>query len=343
MRAFFLHTCLVATFFSYSLMAAENGTKATTAPVTSTSASVAQPAGENPIQDNSFLVEEAYNQEDGVIQHISFVQPSSTGDWIYTQTDEWPVRSLKHQVSLTLGFNHAAAYPGSGPGWGDTAINYRYQLVGSGETKLAVAPRVSLLLPTANSGKGRGYGGWGLQTNLPVSIQHNRYLVTHWNAGVTLIPSAQDSLGHHAAAINYNLAESTVWLVKARFNALCEIVWTSNAAVDGPQRVSRAQSLYVSPGVRWAYNFPNGLQIVPGVGFPIGFMSVREQKDVILYLSFEHGFQPAHSRRRLRKRSFVYRCDNLASWISSRSLASSLISNPLLAMRLLLVRRLLAN
>ena len=29
-----------------------------------------------PIQDNSFLVEEAYNQEDGVIQHISFVAPS---------------------------------------------------------------------------------------------------------------------------------------------------------------------------------------------------------------------------------------------------------------------------
>ena len=32
-----------------------------------------------PIQDNSFLVEEAYNQEDGVIQHISFVEPLQHG------------------------------------------------------------------------------------------------------------------------------------------------------------------------------------------------------------------------------------------------------------------------
>jgi len=41
-----------------------------------------------------------------VIQHISFVGPLSTGDWVYTQTDEWPLRSLKHQLSLTLSFNH---------------------------------------------------------------------------------------------------------------------------------------------------------------------------------------------------------------------------------------------
>lgn len=26
---------------------------------------------QSPIQDNSFLIEEAYNQEDGVVQHIS--------------------------------------------------------------------------------------------------------------------------------------------------------------------------------------------------------------------------------------------------------------------------------
>ncbi len=32
-----------------------------------------------PIQDNSFLLEEAYNQEDGVIQHISYfrIEPQS--------------------------------------------------------------------------------------------------------------------------------------------------------------------------------------------------------------------------------------------------------------------------
>src|SRR5215471_21017652 len=180
---------------SASFLVLAETTRFSTSPMISPPESEAAPP--SPIQDNSFLVEEAYNQEDGVIQHISFVQPLSTGDWVYTQTDEWPMRSLKHQISLTVGLNHSAAYEHSGPGWGDTAINYRYQLVGSGETRLAIAPRISVLLPSGNSSLGRGYGGWGLQTNFPVSIQHNRYFVTHWNAGVTWIPSAQNALGQH--------------------------------------------------------------------------------------------------------------------------------------------------
>ena len=251
---------------------------------------------DGPIQDNSFLVEEAYNQEDGVIQHISFVSPLSTGDWVYTQTDEWPLRSLKHQLSLTLGFNHSAAYTASGPGWGDTAINYRYQLVGSGETRVAVAPRLSLLMPTGDSTVGRGAGGWGLQTNLPISIQHNRYLVTHWNAGFTWIPAAQNAMHQTANVLNPNLGQSTVWLVKPRFNALCEVVWSSNAVVAAPNHTRHVQSLYISPGVRWAYNFSNGLQVVPGVAVPLGIGPLTGQRGVIFYLSFEHGFKLAHSR-----------------------------------------------
>lgn len=249
-----------------------------------------------PIQDNSFLVEEAYNQEDGVIQHISFVEPLSTGDWVYTQTDEWPLGSLKHQISLTLAFDHAAAYSASGPGWGDTAINYRYQLMGSGEARVAVAPRISMLFPTGNSAFGRGSGGWGLQTNLPISIQHNRYLVTHWNAGLTWIPAAQNAQHQKATALNPNLGQSTVWLIKPRFNALCEVVWSSNAIVASPNRTVRADNLYISPGVRWAYNFRSGLQIVPGVAMPFGIGPLKGQRGAIFYLSFEHGFKLAHSR-----------------------------------------------
>ena len=162
-----------------------------------------------PIQDNSFLVEEAYNQEDGVIQHISFVEFLNSHDVAYTQTDEWPLRKLKHQLSLTLSVNESGAYRELGPGWGDTAINYRYQLVGSGETRLAISPRLSMLIPSGDTGAGRGYGGWGLQTNLPISFELNRHVVTHWNAGVTWIPSAGDAQHNHATLVNPNLAQST--------------------------------------------------------------------------------------------------------------------------------------
>src|SRR5262249_28473234 len=57
------------------------------------------------IQDNSFLVEEAYNQERGVVQHISgFTYFSDSKDWAYTFTQEWPVPGLRHQLSYTLTF-----------------------------------------------------------------------------------------------------------------------------------------------------------------------------------------------------------------------------------------------
>lgn len=50
------------------------------------------PAVEPGIQDNSFLVEEAYNQNFGVVQHISsFTRFWNSKDWNYSFTQEWPV------------------------------------------------------------------------------------------------------------------------------------------------------------------------------------------------------------------------------------------------------------
>jgi len=251
----------------------------------------------SPIQDNSFLVEEAYNQEDGVVQHISLFQRLSTGDWASTQTDEWPLRSLKHQLSVTLAATHSGDVPGSGAGWGDTIVNYRYQLAGSGDTKYAVAPRLSLLIPTGSPVANRGYGGLGLQTNLPISIQLNRVFVTHWNVGATWVPRAENELHQRADSFGLNLGQSVVWLIRPRFNALVETIWSSNPQVVAPGRTEAQYNLFVSPGIRWAYNFSNGLQIVPGVGLPIGLGPSGGQTGMIFYLSFEHALAVAHSRR----------------------------------------------
>src|SRR5689334_25190441 len=58
---------------------------------------------ERGIQDNSFLIEEAYNKEYGVVQHISTSTyfPESD-DWAYSFTQEWPVPGVRHQLSYTL-------------------------------------------------------------------------------------------------------------------------------------------------------------------------------------------------------------------------------------------------
>ncbi len=246
---------------------------------------------EPPIQDNSFLVEEAYNQEFGVVQHINtFTRSWNTHQWIYTFTQEWPVPRQAHQLSYTL----SDVNPGDAhvsPGIGDVAINYRYQLVGSGDTRIAVSPRLTLLLPSGSSRLGRGFGGVGLQSNIPLSWVVNKHLVTHWNLGATLVPSAKNQFGDRATTTGYNLGQSFVWLVRPRFNALLETTWVGSESVVSPGRVARSRDLLMSPGIRWAYNFASGLQIVPGIGVPVGLGPSAGEKGVFLYLSFEHPFR----------------------------------------------------
>src|SRR3954447_7877036 len=162
-------------------------------------AATAKPEAPKVIQDNSFLMEEAYNQEAGVIQHISFfTRMSQDRSWLYSFTQEWPMTGQKNQFSYTIVGAHSGSFPGSGAGIGDTAINYRYQLVGTGETRLAIAPRLSLLVPSGDSRLGRGYGGTGLQTNTAVSFVMIPQLVSPTNFGATWVPRAKNDIGDRA-------------------------------------------------------------------------------------------------------------------------------------------------
>ena len=254
------------------------------------------PSGQaGPIQDNGFLIEEAYNQEDGVVQHISsFSYLSDSKDWNYNFTQEWPLPwDWRHQLSYTIAAIRPGFFSAEGAGWGDFAINYRYQLVGSGEDPMAIAPRFSLLLPAGDSAKGRGFGGTGYQINLPASIEMGRHLVTHLNAGGTVIPNAKNSAGDQARATGYNLGASLIALAHPRFNLMLETLWTGQGSVMREDATAFGHTLFVSPGLRWAHNFSNGLQIVPGIAFPQGAGPSSGEHALILYLSLEHPFRHA--------------------------------------------------
>jgi hypothetical protein len=203
------------------------------------------------IQDNSFLVEEAYNQEKRVVQHIF-----TFNDGVATVTQEWPVGGIKQQLSYTVPVEKHAA--------GDTLINYRYQLAGDGASRLAIAPRLSLIVPSE-----RSYG-YGYDVNLPVSVALSDHFVTHWNAGATKTPSSREPVTWSAAA-------SVIAAPFEKFHFMLESRWTRSI-----------RSTYtVSPGVRWAWDFKkSGLQIVPGIAMPV----TDHERSVYLYLSFEHPF-----------------------------------------------------
>jgi len=250
---------------------------------------------QEPIKDNSFLIEEAYNQERGVVQHIStFSRTAGGGDWIYTFTQEWPVPNERHQVSFTLPVMSLRSDAATRKGVGDLAFNYRYQAVGMGGGAVAVSPRLSLLVPTGTYANGLGSGGVGVQINLPVSIEMGSKIVTHWNAGVTRTQRARDASGERANINAYTLGQSIVWLAGPKVNFLVETSWTRAQAVAGEGLTQSRDALLLSPGIRWAHDFKSGLKIVPGLAFPIGVGPSRGEHGVFAYLSFEHPFRHSH-------------------------------------------------
>lgn len=244
------------------------------------------------ISDNSFLIEEAYNQERGVVQHISTWQRFHVvGDWMGTFTQEWPAPSQTHQLSYTIPYLHGAGFPDGRNGLGDIALNYRFQVVGGDDQDpLSFSPRFSLLLPTGDEKQGRGSGALGYQANLPFSIPLAPWLVSHWNAGATWIPKAKDAAGEKADLGALNAGMSLIWRPAETFNVMLEWVHTSQEVVAGPGMKERVKATYLNPGIRWAYNFRSGLQIVPGVAYTYGVGPSRGDNAVFLYLSFEHPF-----------------------------------------------------
>lgn len=251
--------------------------------------SITVEAEESPqISDNSFLIEEAYNQEAGVVQHISSFFRQRGGAYLFSFTQEFPLFSEKHQLSYTIPAGRNEEGHG---GIGDIFLNYRYQLV-NGE-QLALAPRLSLLLPTGDERRGLGFGGPSIQLNLPLSAKLGSEFAAHTNAGLTYTPRARGAGDARMNTLGHNLGQSIIWLAHPRFNVLIEAVWFRQETVTAANSRERRDDYLINPGVRWSYNFANGLQIVPGIAFPIGVGSSSGQRGVFFYLSFEHPFTDA--------------------------------------------------
>lgn len=238
------------------------------------------------IQDNSFLIEEAYNQEDGVIQEIQTFQYLKGNSWAYSFTQELPVPTQAHQLSYTIPLEKLGKDEGRHTGIGDVALNYRYQLIFK-ENIMAVSPRFSLILPTGDEKKGLGNGTVGYQVNLPVSLKVGERFVTHWNLGMTFTPNAKERGGEKADTFNTNYGMSLVYLVNRNLNALVEFVGTAEQSVVSSGVTENSNSFIINPGLRYAFDLKN-LQIVPGISIPIGVGPSRGQYGVMAYLSFEH-------------------------------------------------------
>jgi Putative MetA-pathway of phenol degradation len=235
------------------------------------------------IEDNSFLIEEAYNQEAGVIQHISAFQYMRNKTWIYTFTDEWPVPREKHQLSVTI-----PVLNNGETGFGDAELNYRYQAILS--NRFAFSPRFSLLFPSGNYKKGLGAGVIGYQFSFPFSYLLSMKIATHYNLGVTFTPDAKNVDGSKFNQTIYNYGLSIILLLNKNFNFMFEVAGNRTFIKPTGTNTIISNSLFINPGFRYAINFKSGLQIVPGIAIPIGLASSKGASGVFAYLSFEHPF-----------------------------------------------------
>ena len=248
------------------------------------------------IQDNSFFVEEAYNQEPGVVQHIlnvpiNFMNGSREVTPSFTQ--EWPVFSQTHQFSYTIPY----AFTEDDNGMEDMRLNYRLQALMEDERTPAFAPRFSLVLPTGDANKGLGVGSVGYETNLPFSKVVSDRWTLNFNAGMSVFPNVRNH-----DLMNYNLGASAIFAVSRDLNLMLETIagWNEDIAegVLSPEATSnRSTTALISPGARYAFNLPNDTQLVVGLGLPVGLTSDSPDWGLFFYCSFEHSFMRVEPRR----------------------------------------------
>ena len=242
------------------------GFLAVAAPVT---AQTAPPVGVDPsrkfeITDNSFLVEEAFNQESGIFQNIATWTRGNEGEWEASYTQEWLAPGMTHQLSYTVPFLALGGHRGVG----DVLVNYRYQLWQEQEGHPAVSPRLSLILPTGHEANGLGAGVVGVQVNGPVSKQFGDVYL-HANAGWTWLPDVERMT---------HVAGSGIWRVTPMFNLMLEAV----AELD--------ESVTVAAGFRRGWNMGDR-QVVVGAAVPVTRAGGTTTAALLTYFSYELPFR----------------------------------------------------
>ena len=261
--------------------------------------STAWAAEERPIDvisDNSFLIEEAYNQEPGVIQHIFntvYNNDSRRRGWAFSFTQEWPVFSQDHQFSFTIPSYHIVEGSDRVYGVGDILLNYRYQALEEGEVRPAFSPRFSLVLPTGSRDRGTGNNVVGYQWNLPFSKKVASGFAMHANFGLTYLPHvrapmAAGQLSPRRSLVSYNVGASGIYALLPRLHLMLEWVGVFEESIDDAGRAERAFKPTISPGLRAAVVNEEKLQVVVGAAMPVGLNGKADNQGAFLYLSIEH-------------------------------------------------------
>ena len=232
------------------------------------------------ISDNSFLVEEAYNQEPGIFQNIFVMTRLRPGEWFGAFTQEWPLFSQRHQVSYTIPLQRSFGESDID----DLLLNYRVQL-GKGENgRPAFAPRLTAVLPMSKESQDLQGLVPGWQFNLPLSYERGRVAV-HGNAGATIVKQTLDD-GTELWSTSPFLAGSIIWAARRMLHPMFEVYseWS-----DESDTGERTATVTFVPGVRTGWDFGDH-QFVLGLGLTIT-KSEQTRMGGLAYVSYELPFR----------------------------------------------------
>lgn len=241
------------------------------------------------LQSNELLVETPYLQERGEVEHSFSMRRTRNENWVSTFRQEWPLFSNKHQLSFSIpaqtGRNEAAQR-----GFGDVEVEYQYQLIGSNESRLTIAPGVGVSFPTGSLAKELGAGAPGFALSLPVGFMLTPALGlnTHLETGIFRHTrnSAQEPLHQYEFAAG----QSLVWYVRPKLNALLEAKWERSVIREGENPRQHEDELFVAPGIRWAHILNNRFVIIPGISVPLGVGPSRGDRGIMFSFAVEHPF-----------------------------------------------------
>lgn len=238
------------------------------------------------IVDNSFFVEEAFNQDRGVFQNI-FSWSRSGSDWNASFTQEWPAPGVTHQLSYAIPFVGG----GMPTHVGGVLLNYRMQVLGEGLRHPAFSPRFSVILPTGRDIDESDRPG--VQFNLPISKQFGDFYV-HLNAGATWLHGVKAGETPRTNVPSPVYAGSVIWHARPYLNLMLESVLTMQETVIDEDTTSAQRIATIAPGMRGGWTIGDR-QVILGGAVPISFAEGEPRSTaLLLYVSYELPFTSNH-------------------------------------------------
>lgn len=209
------------------------------------------------IEERNFVPETGWNRSDAVLQVNNFFLGSARAHEVAGEIAI--ARSARHQAGYTL-----PVFSDQRTGVGDALISYRYQLVGDRASRVGIAPRLTVVLPTRSENLGGRVSG--LQFALPVSLAVRSNLALHTNFVATRTAGGP---------VQWALLQRAELAATERLALIADAAWT-HCAESGHRSVVR-------PGLQYSFDGPGGSTVAPGVAMPV----VDGNVELLFFLAFE--------------------------------------------------------